>query len=154
MLRWGGVNGQTEVINGTYISEGTLPKGSTWAMNPIPCHQSGTPTFSPKCKEDPRCRPNTADSQYCRCSGDIANYGPYNLEIVDVVMVPAGLPPGEYVLGWRWDCEESNQIWSSCSDVTVVSSSPLPTPIATSGNKWKLVDEKDRTSPTITEPWP
>ena len=23
------------------------------------------------------------------------------------------------VLGWRWDCEESTQVWSSCSDVTI-----------------------------------
>jgi len=28
---------------------------------------------------------------------------------------------GEWVLGWRWDCEESNQVWASCSDVTIVS---------------------------------
>ena len=21
--------------------------------------------------------------------------------------------------GWRWDCEESNQVWASCSDVTI-----------------------------------
>ena len=41
------------------------------------------------------------------------------LEIVDRVLIPADLPAGEYVLGWRWDCEESNQVWQSCSDVTV-----------------------------------
>ena len=40
--------------------------------------------------------------------------------IVDEVIVPAGLAPGEYVVGWRWDCEESTQVWSSCADVTVV----------------------------------
>ena len=34
-----------------------------------------------------------------------------NMEIVDRVLIPKGLAPGEYVLGWRWDCEESNQIW-------------------------------------------
>ena len=38
----------------------------------------------------------------------------------DEVIVPAGLAPGEYVVGWRWDCEESTQVWSSCADVTVV----------------------------------
>ena len=42
-----------------------------------------------------------------------------NLEIVDRVAIPATLAPGEWVLGWRWDCEESNQIWQSCSDVTI-----------------------------------
>ena len=31
---WG--DGVQIYFNGTYVSEGTLPKGSTWAMNPIP----------------------------------------------------------------------------------------------------------------------
>ena len=43
-----------------------------------------------------------------------------NLEVVDEVMIPADLAPGDYVLQWRWDCEESDQIWASCADVTVV----------------------------------
>merc|ERR1711865_113011 len=42
-----------------------------------------------------------------------------NLEIVDVVKIPVDLKPGKYVLGWRYDCEETDQIWSSCSDITV-----------------------------------
>ena len=25
--------------------------------------------------------------------------------LMDRVMIPKGLAPGEYVLGWRWDCE-------------------------------------------------
>ena len=54
-------------------------------------------------------------SQYS-CTG---MWGPYNLEIVDKVQLPETLPAGEYVLGFRYDCEESNQIWASCSDVTV-----------------------------------
>ena len=45
--------------------------------------------------------------------------GPYDLEIVDKLQLPASLQPGQYVLGWRWDCEESTQIWASCSDITV-----------------------------------
>lgn len=53
----------------------------------------------------------------CRCSGDGAI--PFNLEIVDVVAIPSTLPPGDYVLGWRWDCEESDQVWASCSDITI-----------------------------------
>ena len=30
-LRWGGVDGHQENITGTYLREGTLPQGSTWA---------------------------------------------------------------------------------------------------------------------------
>ena len=52
------------------------------------------------------------------CSG---MWGPYNVEVVDTLALPADLPHGEWVLGWRWDCEESNQVWASCSDVTIVS---------------------------------
>ena len=37
----------------------------------------------------------------------------------DVAEAQAELPPGEYVVGWRWDCEESSQVWTSCSDVTI-----------------------------------
>ena len=29
------------------------------------------------------------------------------------------LPAGEYVLGWRWDSEETAQVWSNCADVKV-----------------------------------
>ena len=50
------------------------------------------------------------------CSGDWTGG-----VISDHVQLPAALPPGDYVLGWRWDCEESNQVWASCSDVTIVS---------------------------------
>jgi hypothetical protein len=34
--------------------------------------------------------------------------------------VPQNLKPGEYTLNWRWDCEQSSQIWENCADVTVV----------------------------------
>ena len=40
--------------------------------------------------------------------------------IVDKVKVPADLPAGDYVVGWRWDCEHTAQVWSGCGDVTVV----------------------------------
>lgn len=35
------------------------------------------------------------------------------------MQIPADLPPGDYVVGWRWDCEQTPQIWHSCADVTV-----------------------------------
>ena len=39
--------------------------------------------------------------------------------VVDVVHVPAGLKPGEYVLGWRYDCEGTAQVWQNCADITI-----------------------------------
>jgi hypothetical protein len=43
-------------------------------------------------------------------------YGPDNLEVVDQVRVPAQLGPGAYVVQWRWDCEESSQVWQNCAE--------------------------------------
>jgi hypothetical protein len=40
--------------------------------------------------------------------------------IVDKVKVPATLPAGNYLLSWRWDCEESTQVWQNCVDVVLV----------------------------------
>jgi len=40
--------------------------------------------------------------------------------VEDTVKVPINLPPGDYVLGWRWDCEQTSQIWASCADITIV----------------------------------
>jgi len=115
-FKW--ANGETLSYDGTYVSEGTSPKDSTWAMNPIPrldSKQTGK-GFEPRCKEVPECQP-TASNSNCKCSG---MWGPYDLEIVDNLEVPSNLPAGEYVLGWRWDCEESTQVWSNCADVTLI----------------------------------
>ena len=76
------------------------------ARNPIPDDTSRCGDrcmeFPPVCKEVPGCEKTrfTYDQDAtCLCSGA---WGPYNLEIVDKVMIPAGLKPGAYVLGWRW----------------------------------------------------
>jgi len=113
-FRWGGgpSNGGSELFfAGTYVEDGTLPVGSKWSLNPVPRFDHGA-AQKPKCNE-------TATE---RCTGmiDGSNAQP-DLEIVDRIRIPLGLEPGDYVLGWRWDCEESNQIWASCSDVTIVS---------------------------------
>lgn len=111
MFRWNGT--KTFNFDGVYLSEGTTPKGSTWARNPVPRNdyaQTGQ-GFPPYCTE--------TDGYKCSGGTDGENTDP-TLEIVDHVLIPESLEPGKYVLGWRWDCEESNQIWQSCSDVTVV----------------------------------
>ena len=46
------------------------------------------------------------------CTGE---WGPYNMEIVDMIEIDANLPAGKWVLNWRMDQEESNQIWQSCA---------------------------------------
>lgn len=43
----------------------------------------------------------------------------FHFSIIDLVQIPADLPPGDYVLGFRWDCEQTPQIWQNCADVTI-----------------------------------
>ena len=44
----------------------------------------------------------------------------HDFAIEDLFRVPANLPAGPYVLGWRWDCEMSSQVWTTCADIAVV----------------------------------
>jgi len=37
----------------------------------------------------------------------------------DVVKIPANLPAGKYILGFRYDCEATAQVWSNCADVVL-----------------------------------
>jgi hypothetical protein len=55
--------------------------------------------------------------------------GSMALSIVDEVQVPTA--KGDYVLSWRWDCEETDQVWNSCADIVItddVPPTPAPTP--------------------------
>lgn len=40
--------------------------------------------------------------------------------VMDKVKIPDDLEEGEYFLSWRWDCEQSPQIWQQCADVKLV----------------------------------
>merc|ERR1712107_379618 len=61
--------------------------------------------------------------------------GPNTFSVVDELNVPN--VPGEYILGWRWDCEETDQVWGSCADIVITDGDvptstpppPAPTPI-------------------------
>lgn len=131
-LRWDGdVPGQLAfdpLALGWQTDQGTVPKGSSWRKNPIPTvlWEREGPSFEPLCTESEACREyqvhggGAPGEHVCRCSGH-SNGGPLlpNLEMVDRVRIPATLRPGPYVLQWRWDCEESDQVWASCADVSI-----------------------------------
>ena len=66
-------------------------------------------------------RTNPADVSG-RCSGDATD-----VTIVDRLVIPPETAAGAYVLGWRWDAEETAQVWSSCADV-FIDVAPPPSP--------------------------
>ena len=43
------------------------------------------------------------------CSDDEVAYwhAKFNFNIIDQVKVPSDLPPGDYLLSWRWDAEQT-----------------------------------------------
>jgi hypothetical protein len=43
----------------------------------------------------------------------------FNFNIIDKVQIPADLVPGKYLLSFRWDAEQTPQIWTNCADVTI-----------------------------------
>jgi len=43
----------------------------------------------------------------------------FDYMMVDKLKVPESLAKGEYILSWRWDCEETPQVWNSCADLTI-----------------------------------
>eukprot|EP00746_Dinoflagellata_sp_MGD_P021488 gnl/MRDRNA2_/MRDRNA2_150165_c0_seq1.p1 gnl/MRDRNA2_/MRDRNA2_150165_c0~~gnl/MRDRNA2_/MRDRNA2_150165_c0_seq1.p1 ORF type:complete len:462 (+),score=70.98 gnl/MRDRNA2_/MRDRNA2_150165_c0_seq1:63-1448(+) len=118
-------NGTALSFTGTYISEGTIPNGSTWAMNPIPACGDAIPGTYGKACDFPQFPPPPGCDETCWGNSDetIRSGGRHAVlpTIVDHLSIPATLPPGDYVLGWRWDCEQTAQIWSSCSDITITS---------------------------------
>lgn len=72
--------------------------------------------------------PETPGSDCSRCDnyGGGATFPPpctdckwESAAILDVVKIPATLKPGKYVLGFRYDCEATSQVWSSCADITI-----------------------------------
>jgi len=140
-------NGTVLPVKGNFLAEGTFPVGSMWAAIPIPpaglgprCLPGPNDTSSTPngcqpwekevaqggpctpCPETPgsdcsRCDNSNTPAFPAPCEGCFGNT--HARAIRDVVKIPQGLKPGKYVLGWRWDCEASAQVWSNCADVTL-----------------------------------
>jgi len=112
-------NGTMLDLNSTFVSEGTLPAGSTWQMLPIPMTRGvSDDRFEPPSYQfAPPCYDPTPPEVLGQgiCSGEWIS----NITMYDQLQVPEHLEPGEYVLGFRWDCEFSAQVWSACADITI-----------------------------------
>jgi len=102
---------------------GTTPSGSQWTKNPIPgCN--GFFDKAPGCPhENPHFEPIIPEAKgYGKGNGEMHDDKMnFNFTIGDNLQIPDDLEPGKYVLSWRMDVEESEQIWSSCSSINLVS---------------------------------
>jgi hypothetical protein len=142
----------------TFVSEGTMPTGSTWSMMPMPptllgpcClpgaegyNSSSTPHTcisgqNGQCLDTCSPCPGTPGSDCSRCDqvstvlpGRYKNAPQFpppceecqgvdwgGLSVRDLVKIPETLAPGNYILGFRYDCEATAQVWSNCADVVI-----------------------------------
>lgn len=104
--------------NGTVVPQGDRPGVGAWVRNPIPDNtQAGshTPVKHSATEFPPPCVDPSNPNGGGQCQGE----RPFNVAIVDILQIPPTITPGQYVLGFRWDCEETAQIWSSCADITI-----------------------------------
>jgi hypothetical protein len=157
-------NGSLYPIEGKFVDDSVcpvVPKGSTWARNPVPrihtdnigmqfvgkCltthgefppfddyvspHKEDCQQFPTPCPKLEGVAPGEMGQWYMSngvnesaapdrnthegaCSGDWTHG-----MISDEVVIPRTIKPGRYVLSWRWDCEETAQVWQNCADVSI-----------------------------------
>ena len=62
--------------------------------------------------------PQIAGRRHDARAGAVPNL-PKKFSLKDKLIVP-NLPDGKYLLSWRWDCEQTPQIWNTCADITLV----------------------------------
>jgi hypothetical protein len=128
------VNNRTEIPATTVTGNKVVPVGSTWRRNPIPpCNTRITggalktackkPAFEPPIPGLFGFGPGTCGSSIPFTSCNAEEFAQFNFDfgIVDKVQVPY-LPEGDYVVSFRWDSEQTNQVWVSCADVTIKNS--------------------------------
>jgi len=138
IIQWGANVSSRITIPAMYTKTGTYPPGSHWARVPIPAcggaHGGYVTSFAlwpfPKilCEKYPWTPDSCNDYPLqfpapfpgaCGWGNDMyGNNLPFN--IVDRLQVPSNLPAGEYVLSFRWDCEQGAQIWNTCANIRLV----------------------------------
>ena len=99
--------------------KGTYPPGSHWTKNPIPaCYPFGG-FFSSSCDELQFPAPAPGLFGF---GNHVENPGKalFKFHIVDKVKLPNNLKPGDYVLSFRWDCEQTPQIWNACATIKLM----------------------------------
>lgn len=126
------------VVNATVVREGG---GIGWTLHPIlyktsipcdwnpaaigqhcdwHCNRCGAPWWAADgACPDHNCE-HTAGLPRHVNYGSAWNAPPINSATIEDHVVVPKVPAGDYVLRWRWDCEASSQIWTTCSDITII----------------------------------
>lgn len=116
-----------EIVTRTYIA----PDNSQWRTNPIPACLYGKESWPHHGSATADCPGGTmfepGFDEFTQGYLRPGNSGKNKFSVMDQVNVPN--KPGKYILGWRWDCEEADQVWTSCADIEIVDGTvPAPVP--------------------------
>jgi hypothetical protein len=120
----------------TVSGDRTVPAGSQWRKNSIPSCASppvanmiSLGAYNGECTEpnfEPpfpgyfgfgggACGSNTGEP----CTPERFKEQHFTFGVVDRVHVP-DLPEGDYVIGFRWESEQTPQVWNTCGDIRIV----------------------------------
>merc|ERR1712218_36687 len=144
-VQWGPDKKDSIKFNATRSSEGTHPEGSVWTRNPIPAcadreggifTENGNDCFAAdgEAQFEPvvpgvqgygiylvgihDC-PNIAPAgEGCKGHPGVKNQASFAFTIGDTLQIP-DMAPGDYVLSWRWDCEQTPQVWNTCANLEI-----------------------------------
>jgi len=123
------VNGTRFEIPLVKVSEGTFPEGSEWARLPFP-ECASKPCFdTPQACASSHGMGDVCDElAYPEPLPNVHGFGHdplhkqdffHDYSVVDKLVLPADLAAGDYLVSWRWDCEQTTQIWQNCADITI-----------------------------------
>jgi len=122
------INGTRIEIPRVTVTDGTFPEGSQWARVPFPeCADLNDKTAKPQyaasfgdnCEHFQYAEPIPNTHGFGHNNSTKVMDGFHDYSIVDKVVLPKDLPGGDYLLSWRWDAEQTTQIWQNCADVTI-----------------------------------
>jgi len=125
-LQYGSNESDRVTIPAMRVSNGTVPAGSEWTRNPVPAcggiEGGGKWDVAGLCigSQFPPPAPGAKGFYGPTIVNPDAGSGLRSLSVVDQVQVPHHLNPGEYVLSYRIDCEQTPQVWNQCSSITIV----------------------------------
>lgn len=110
---------------------GVLPKGSTWTQVGLPACADEEKVIGRTC-DAPMFENELTDAGFWGYANPVEKFGGNSKElqkllkneganffdIVDQVKVPEGRT-GDFVFQWRWDSEQSPQVWTQCAVITI-----------------------------------
>lgn len=129
-VQWHGDKNNRTEFTPLRTTVGTFPAGSQWSRQAIPACQTWVPGGGGvlqyhcpqgKAQFDPPA-PGVFGFWGVHNSGSVPlGWGRiHTVSIVDKFTVP-DVPPGDYVLAFRYDAEQTPQVWNSCADVRIKS---------------------------------